>query len=96
MNVDDNDANDDAKLQRTMKFCLQQLRLLLMKQVRYPVDFLRWAFQAFSLSPSAYFFLHDSCLLLPHPSYLLLLTCAHYHLVLKLRQELNAMNTLHI
>jgi len=70
MNVDDNDVNDDAKLQRAMKFCLQQLRLLLMKQVRYPVDFLRWAFQAFSLSPSAYFFLRDSCLLLPHPTYL--------------------------
>jgi len=31
---------------------------------------LRWAFQAFSLSPSAYFFLRDSCLLLPHPTYL--------------------------
>ena len=68
MSFDDND--DEAKFQRNLKFCLQQLRLLLMKQVRYPADFLRWAFQAFSLSPSAYVFLRDSCLLLPHPTYL--------------------------
>jgi len=50
------DSEDEAKFSRVVKFCCQQLRLLVMKQTRYPVDFLRWAFQAFSLSPSTYLF----------------------------------------
>jgi hypothetical protein len=68
------DKEDEAKFQRVVKFCLQQLRLLLMKQIRYSADFLRWAFQTFSLSPSNYLFLRESCLVLPHPTYLRILS----------------------
>jgi len=64
------DSEDDGKFSRAVKFCMMQLRLSLMKQIRYSADFLRWAFQVFSLSPNAYSFLRDSCLALPHPSYL--------------------------
>jgi len=66
--VDDDEEN--VKFQRSLKFCVQQLRLLLSKQIRYPADLLRWAFQVFSWSPCAYVFMRDSCLILPHPTYL--------------------------
>lgn len=52
-----NDREDEAKFYRIVKFCLQQLNLLLLKQIRYPADLLRWAFQVFSLSPSTYTYL---------------------------------------
>ena len=64
------DDEENAKFQRNLQFCVQQLRLMLSKQIRYPADLLRWAFQVFSLSPCAYLFMRDSCLILPHPTYL--------------------------
>ncbi len=70
VDVSANDKEDEAKFYRVVKFCLQQLSLLQLKQIRYKSDLLRWAFQVFSLSPSTYLFIRDSCVMLPHPSYL--------------------------
>ena len=61
---------ENVKFQQNLQFCLQQLRLLLSKQIRYPADLLRWPFQIFSLSPCACVFMRDSYLILPHPTYL--------------------------
>ena len=68
--VSASDSEDEAKFNRVVTFCLQQLSLLQVKQIRYQSDLLRWAFQVFSLSPSAYLFVRDSCVMLPHPTYL--------------------------
>jgi hypothetical protein len=43
---------------------------LLQGQKKYEAEFLRWAFQVFSLSTIAYNCLRESCLILPHPTYL--------------------------
>jgi len=66
---DESDA-DDSKCMRVIKYCAEQLDLLLQHKVKYSGDFLHWAFQVFSLSPSTYRFLRSSALMLPHPSYL--------------------------
>jgi hypothetical protein len=63
-------TDDEAKRYRVINFVVQQLTLLLQSQKKYTTDFMRWAFQIFSLSPTAYNCLRDSNLILPHPTYL--------------------------
>ena len=64
------DKDDVSQYYRVVQFIILQLQLLLTEQKRYSAEFVRWSFQIFSLSPTAYNCLRDSCILLPHPTYL--------------------------
>jgi hypothetical protein len=68
---DDIDQTDDeAKWCRVMNFVIEQLTLLRNGQNRYSAEFLRFSFQIFSLSSTAYNCLRDNFVILPYPSYL--------------------------
>ena len=56
----------------------EQCYLLQQPQPRYSAELLRWSFPLFSLSPTAYAFIRESCLTLPHPVYLRSLTRGLY------------------
>ena len=71
--ADDEDGGNvisKVKCIRVVRHVVQQLDLLQQCKTKYCGDYLHWAFQVFSLSPSAYGFLRDSTLMLPHPVYL--------------------------
>ena len=71
---DDDNENDDDKIRRAFRHLHEQCYLLQQPQPRYSAELLRWSFQLFSLSPTAYAFIRESCLMLPHPVYLRSLT----------------------
>ena len=71
---DDDNENDDDKIRRAFRHLHEQCYLLQQSQPRYSAELLRWSFQLFSLSPTAYAFIRESCLMLPHPVYLRSLT----------------------
>ena len=71
------DEND--KVEFGLKFLLEQLQLLFAAQKRYSPDCLLLAFSIFCSSRSAYIYLRDRCLTLPHTSYLRQLSSCFSH-----------------
>lgn len=69
-NTDDADDSDGHKKARAFRHLHEQCALWQQSQPRYTPELMRWAFQIFSLSPTAYAFMRESCLVLPHPVYL--------------------------
>jgi hypothetical protein len=70
VNANEVDEGDSDKMARALRHLHEQCALWQQSQPRYSVELLRWAFQIFSLSPPAYAFIRESCLILPHPIYL--------------------------
>jgi len=67
--------NDEGnKMEFRLKFLLKQFELLYSVQNRYSPDCLLLAFKIYCLSRPVYSYLRESCLTLPHPSYLRQLT----------------------
>jgi len=65
---------ENSKLEFRLKFVLRQIELLYSMQKRYTPDCMLMAFKIYCSSKSTYCYLRETCLTLPHPSYLRQLT----------------------
>lgn len=61
---------DDGKVTNQLTFICEQLQLMFMTSKRYSPGYLLFAFRVYCYSRLSYSFLRDSCLTLPHVSYL--------------------------
>ena len=68
--VDDQNGAEESKIHDSLNFLLEQFQLLFAVQKRYSPQCLLLAFKIYCSSRSTYSYLRDSCLTLPHMSYL--------------------------
>jgi len=68
--IDYQKGGESTKVEETLKFLLEQFQLTFAAQKRYSPQCLLFAFKIYCSSRSTYSFLRESCLSLPHISYL--------------------------